>query len=160
MSTILERGERRADVVAPARSLQQRRDALKRANYVRSSRARLKPDVKAGRRDGVALILDPPDWLASMRVYDLLLQLPKIGPVKATKTLTATRISPAKTIGGLSERQRRELAGALGYHRGLASFPRTADGASSYAPPERVRDVLIVGGRPQGLRWARPEARS
>ena len=36
--------------------------------------------------------------------FDLLLAVPKFGRVKATRLLRASRISEAKTLGGLSER--------------------------------------------------------
>jgi hypothetical protein len=41
------------------------------------------------------------------------LALPKVGRVKATKILQSCRVSPNKTFGGLSERQRAELAARL-----------------------------------------------
>ena len=43
----------------------------------------------------------------------ILLALPKVGSVKATRILNGCRVSPSKTFGGLSERQRAELAGRL-----------------------------------------------
>jgi hypothetical protein len=39
--------------------------------------------------------------------------VPKYGRVKANKVLGTCRISPSKTIGGLSARQRDELVAAL-----------------------------------------------
>ena len=98
---------------APERSLTQRMDALKRANEIRTQRARLKRDLKAGRTQIHALLLDPPEWLATAKVFDLLLAVPKYGRVKVNRILTQCRISPSKTIGGLSERQRNELVSYL-----------------------------------------------
>jgi hypothetical protein len=43
----------------------------------------------------------------------MVLALPKVGRVKATKILQSCRVSPSKTFGGLSERQRAELAARL-----------------------------------------------
>ena len=43
----------------------------------------------------------------------MLLAVPKYGRVKANKMLQTCRISPSKTIGGLSERQRTELVWLL-----------------------------------------------
>jgi hypothetical protein len=97
----------------PGRSLDQRIDALRRANEVRALRAQLKRDLKAGRVSIGALLLDPPPYLESAKVFDMLLALPKYGRVKATKILHSCRVSPSKTFGGLSERQRAELAGRL-----------------------------------------------
>jgi hypothetical protein len=39
----------------------------------------------------------------------MLLAVPKVGRVKATKILHGCRVSSSKTLGGLSERQRAEL---------------------------------------------------
>src|SRR5919202_4471043 len=94
---------------APERSLVQRREALKRANEIRSQRASLKKDLKAGKVSVHRLLLDPPEYILTMKVIDMLLQVPKYGRVKANKVIKDCRISPSKTIGGLSERQRREL---------------------------------------------------
>jgi hypothetical protein len=88
-------------------------DALKRANDIRTQRARLKRDLKAGRAQIQALLLDPPEYLLTAKVFDLLLAVPKYGRVKANRILTQCRISPSKTIGGLSERQRNELVSFL-----------------------------------------------
>ena len=99
--------------LAPERSLTQRMDALKRANEIRSERARLKRDLKAARAQIQPLLLDPPDYLMTAKVFDLLLAVPKYGRVKVNRILTHCRISPSKTIGGLSERQRNELVSYL-----------------------------------------------
>ena len=97
--------------LAPERSLNQRMDALKRANEIRTRRARLKRDLKAGRSQIHGLLLDPPEYLLTAKVFDLLLAVPKYGRVK--RILTHCRISPSKTIGGLSDRQRHELVSFL-----------------------------------------------
>jgi hypothetical protein len=98
---------------APERSFTQRMDALRRANEIRTERARLKRDLKAGRAQIQVLLLDPPEYLLTAKVFDLLLAVPKYGRVKANRILTQCRISPSKTIGGLSERQRNELVSYL-----------------------------------------------
>ena len=73
----------------------------------------LKRDLKAGRAQVHGLLLDPPDYLLTAKVFDLLLAVPKYGRVKVNRILTHCRISPSKTIGGLSERQRNELVSYL-----------------------------------------------
>ena len=98
---------------APERSLTQRMDALQRANEIRTKRARLKRDLKGGRVSISTLLLDPPDYLETAKVADMLMSIPKYGRVKVNKVLTHCRISPSKTIGGLSERQRTELVSLL-----------------------------------------------
>ncbi len=95
--------------LTPERSLTQRKEALKKANDVRTQRARIKREIKAGQRKVHELLVNPPECLETAKVIDLLLQVPKVGRVKANRALTACRISSSKTIGGLSERQRTEL---------------------------------------------------
>jgi hypothetical protein len=98
---------------APERSLNQRMDALQKANDVRSRRAQVKRDLKAGRVSIQQLLLAPPEFVETAKVFDMLLSVPKYGRVKANKILQTCRISPSKTIGGLSDRQRAELVGVL-----------------------------------------------
>jgi hypothetical protein len=97
----------------PERTSAQRMRALRRANEIRSARAQLKRDLKAGKRKIENLLLDPPDYVLSAKAFDMILAVPKYGRVKANKILTQCRISPSKTIGGLSERQRAELVHML-----------------------------------------------
>ena len=78
-----------------------------------SKRAQLKRDLKAGRRSIHALLLDPPEYVETAKVFDMLLAVPKYGRVKVNKILAHCRIAPSKTIGGLSERQRSELVSLL-----------------------------------------------
>ena len=99
--------------VTPERNLDQRMDALRAANEVRALRAQLKRDLKAGRVSIGPLLLDPPSYLETAKVFDMLLALPKHGRVKATKILQSCQVSPSKTFVGLSERQRAELADRL-----------------------------------------------
>jgi len=73
----------------------------------------LKRDLKAGRQPIAELLLDPPEYLETAKVFDLLLAVPKYGRVKVNRILTTCRISPSKTIGGLSQRQRAELVALM-----------------------------------------------
>lgn len=93
----------------PERSLDQRMDALRRANEIRSRRAQLKRDLKSGRASIAQVIDQPPDFVMTAKVFDMLMAVPKYGKVKATRFLNTCRISQGKTIGGLSDRQRSEL---------------------------------------------------
>ena len=96
------------------RTSEQRLQALARGNMIRSRRSILKRDLKAGRRLVGPLIADPPDWLLSMRIYDLLVATPARSDEKAEKLLRRHGISPSKSVGGLSCRQRQALLAALG----------------------------------------------
>lgn len=95
--------------VASTRSSERRMIALSQANQVRSLRAKLKQDLRQGTVRLEQILATGPDYLASAEVYDLLVAVPKIGPVKAAHLLTITRISPSKTVAALSERQRARL---------------------------------------------------
>lgn len=101
---------------APFRSLEQRYHALERANAVRSYRADLKQEMKLGRRTIRQVLQDSAtdEHLATMKVVDLLLATPMVGRVKAKKVLDKARISPSKTLAGMTERQREDLTRWLG----------------------------------------------
>lgn len=99
--------------LTPERSLDQRRQALKRANEIRTLRAKLKKDLKAGRVQILNLVQEPPQYLHTAKVYDMLLAVPKFGRVKANRVLKTCRVSPSKTFAGLSERQRDEIISHL-----------------------------------------------
>lgn len=103
----------RRQSVAPERSVQQRLEALERANRVRVARAEVKRRMKRFDALVTDLVSDPPPELESMKVFDLLIATPKIGRVKAKEILRREAISPSKTVGGLSERQRDALASVL-----------------------------------------------
>ena len=98
---------------APQRSLDQRIDALQRANHVRSQRAALKDALRQGGTSITAVIEEPPEYLLTAKVLDLIMAAPKYGRVKAARVMERCRVSPSKTVGGLSDRQRRELVEAL-----------------------------------------------
>ncbi len=97
----------------PERSHSQRMRALEAANEVRTRRAKLKKDLKGGKARIDDLLLDPPAYLHSAKVFDLMMAVPKYGRVKVNRVLNQCRISPSKTIGGLSVRQRSELVAHL-----------------------------------------------
>jgi hypothetical protein len=56
----------------------------------------------------------PSEFEKSMKIIDLLLAMPKVGRVKANKWLARAAVSPSKTLEGLTDRQRRELALIVG----------------------------------------------
>jgi hypothetical protein len=103
-----------ATLAVPDRSIQQRMEALATANRIRSKRKVLKAHLKQRTKTPREVLLDPPEFAHTMKVFDLIVAAPKYGRVKANKVLVSCRISPSKTLGGLTERQRRELASVLG----------------------------------------------
>jgi len=94
---------------APGRSREQRVRALQQANEIRSARAQLKRDLASGRIELTRILARPPEFAQTAKVLDLLLFLPKVGPVKARRMLAQCRIAHAKTLSGLSDRQRAAL---------------------------------------------------
>lgn len=100
---------------APDRTLDQRLEALAKANATRTFRAGLKRDVRAGRVDALELIADRyvDERLATMAVVDLIQAVPKIGRVKARRAIARARVAPSKTLGGITDRQREDLIAEL-----------------------------------------------
>jgi S13-like H2TH domain len=89
-------------------------DALNRANMVRSQRAALKAELKRGAVGVRDVLAAPPEFLLTAKVLDVLMAAPKCGRVKSAKIIEQCRISPSKTVGGLSDRQRTELLAYFG----------------------------------------------
>lgn len=97
----------------PERSKQQRLEALARANEIRIMRSELKRGLRAGEERLEDIITNPPGYLHSAKVAELLMSVPKVGPVRAARILEQCRVSPSKTVIGLTPRQRRELLDVL-----------------------------------------------
>jgi hypothetical protein len=87
--------------IASTHSLESRMIALSQANQVRRLRAKLKQDLRGGKVRLEQILATPAGYLASAEVFDLLVAVPKIGPVKAGRLLTIARISSSKTVGAL-----------------------------------------------------------
>lgn len=97
----------------PERSHQQRMEALRRANDIRSERAKLKERLRNGEVSIAEVLEDPPACVHTAKVLDLVLAAPKFGRVKANKLLERCRVSSSKTVNGLTPRQRKELLDTL-----------------------------------------------
>ena len=70
---------------APLRSLDQRMDALKRANDVRVRRAKLKKDLKDGRVRIQTILAAPPELVENAKLIDIPIAVPKLGRAKAAR---------------------------------------------------------------------------
>jgi hypothetical protein len=77
-------------------------DALKRANDVRVKRAKLKKDLKDGRVRIETILGDPPEFVETAKVIDILMAVPKFGRVKAARFLNTCRISQSKIVSARS----------------------------------------------------------
>src|SRR5260370_42109573 len=87
--------------------------ALERANEVRLARAELKRRVARGERSAAEVILTSPWEADSMNVADLLMSQRRWGLTRCRKFLAEIPMSEMKTIGSMTERQRRTLAALL-----------------------------------------------
>jgi hypothetical protein len=101
--------------------------ALERANQVRLARASLKRRVALGELDVAEVILGCPWEAESMAVADLLMSQRRWGQTRCRKFLTQIPMSEKKTIGSMTERQRRTLAMMLN-----SSGPGRAWGATPW----------------------------
>jgi hypothetical protein len=87
--------------------------ALERANQVRLARAELKRRVAGGEIGVAEVILDCPWEAHSMAVADLLMSQRRWGQTRCRKFLSQIQMSEKKTVGSMTERQRRTLAAML-----------------------------------------------
>jgi hypothetical protein len=97
--------------IAPAS--QQYMRALERANKVRLARAELKRKVATGELGVAEVILDCPWESHSMAVADLLISQHRWGESRCRKFLAQLPMSETKTVGSMTDRQRRTLAAML-----------------------------------------------
>ena len=88
--------------------------ALQRANAVRLARAELKRRVGDGQVTVAEVILNAPWEADSMSIADLLTSQRRWGETRCRKFLQCVPMSENKTIGSMTDRQRRELAQMLG----------------------------------------------
>lgn len=100
-------------VLSPERTLEQRMAALELANRIRVYRAHLKQRIKTGDVLVADVVADPADEVLTMKVVDLIAALPWKSERKAVEILRLLRISSAKTVGGLTVRQRDAVVEAL-----------------------------------------------
>ena len=112
--------------VAPAGPQYMR--ALERANQVRLARADLKRRVAEEDLEVADVILECPWEAESMAVGDLLMSQRRWGQTRCRKFLAQVPLSEKKTIGSMTERQRRTLAAML-------TEPRTRTFVASGAVP-------------------------
>ena len=93
--------------IAPA---PQHMQALQRANKVRLARAELKRRIASGEINASEVILGCPWEADSMTVADLLMSQRRWGHTRCRNFLAGVPMSETKTVGTLTDRQRRALA--------------------------------------------------
>src|SRR5438067_13708148 len=87
--------------------------ALERANEVRLARAELKRRVAFGEIGVAEVIVHCPPAAHSMAVADLLMSQRRWGETRCRKLLARLPLSEQKTVGSMTDRQRRVLAAML-----------------------------------------------
>jgi hypothetical protein len=87
--------------------------ALQRANEVRLARAELKRRVAEGELTVAEVVVDSPWEAESMAIADLLMSQRRWGRTRCRRLLAQVPLSETKTIGSLTDRQRRAVAALL-----------------------------------------------
>ena len=100
------------DATATALAPQHMR-ALAQANRVRLARAELKRQVAENETTVGEIVLDCPWEAESMAIADLLLSQHRWGRTRCRRFLLQIPMNETKTIGSMTDRQRRCLAGRL-----------------------------------------------
>src|ERR687898_3496059 len=104
-------GSMLATATAPA---PQHMQALAQANKVRLARAELKRQVADGELSVADVVLECPWEAESMAISDLLMSQHRWGRTRCRRFLAAIPMSETKTVGSMTDRQRRALAARLG----------------------------------------------
>jgi hypothetical protein len=110
------------DATATAPAAQHLR-ALAQANRVRLARAELKRQVAEGETSVADVVLNCPWEAESMTISDLLTSQHRWGRTRCRRFLASIPMSETKTVGTMTDRQRRALAAML-------------EGDAVYAVPE------------------------
>jgi hypothetical protein len=92
----------------------QHMQALQRANEVRLARAELKRRIGDGHASAAEVVQSCPWEVETMTVAELLMSQRRWGRTRARRFLAAIPLTETKTIGSMTERQRRTLAAMLG----------------------------------------------
>jgi hypothetical protein len=87
--------------------------ALEQANRVRAYRADLKRRVATGEVEAAEVVLVCPREAAGMTIDELLLAQRSWGRVRSRRFLRSLHLREDKTVGSMTERQRRSVAGLL-----------------------------------------------
>ena len=100
----------------PQLTNEQRRQALIKAGEARRARAEVKELLKMGSLTFAGLLerADSDEILARMKVLAVLESLPKLGKVKARRTMEDIGISDSRRLRGLGTQQRSALVSRFG----------------------------------------------
>lgn len=94
----------------PELTPEQKREALKKAQEVRSKRAQVRADLKAGNMTLEGVLNKAEDEvIGKMRVAYLLESLPRIGKVRSRQIMVEIGIDESRRVQGLGVRQKEAL---------------------------------------------------
>jgi len=100
----------------PVLTLREKRQALEKAQKMRSERKEIREQLKSGSMSlGEVLAKEDDEIMGKMRVAYLLASLPRVGKTTAKKVMEEIGIDESRRVQGLGTRQKEAL---------LARFPR------------------------------------
>jgi len=100
----------------PVLTLREKRQALEKAQKMRSERKEIREQLKSGSMSlGEVLAKEDNEIMGKMRVAYLLASLPRVGKTTAKKVMEEIGIDESRRVQGLGTRQKEAL---------LARFPR------------------------------------
>ena len=136
------------DATATAPAPQHMR-ALAQANRVRLARAELKRQVAEGETTVGDIVLECPWEAESMAIADLLLSQHRWGRTRCRRFLASIPMSETKTVGSMTDRQRRALAARLrGDVAAAAAIGLVRDGGRRLGRAVAARTAGTAGGPP------------
>lgn len=99
----------------PKLTLEEKRQALKKAQLMRSKRAEIRQELKKGNMTLMDVLSKSDDEvIGRMRVAYLLQSLPKIGKVRTRKIMEDIGINESRRVQGLGSRQKQALIERFG----------------------------------------------
>ena len=115
--------------------------ALQRANRIRIARSELKTRIAAGELSAAEMILSCPPELRSLSLADLLATQRGWGEVRSRALLAQVALREDKSIGSLTDRQRRTLVSQLARQLGARSSTQPGPPPVGEAMPMRRRSL-------------------
>jgi hypothetical protein len=117
--------------------LAQRREALLRANDVRTYWKQTKEDLAACRVTLEAVLAERDPRLDTMVAYDLVRAVPGVGKTKALAWVREVRLTPSSTVGRMTARQRTLMMALDMHHRGRSDTWRRKSALRSFRDAQR-----------------------
>lgn len=91
----------------------QREQARAAALRTRRERSMVKASVREGRTSLADVLQSSDPHVQGMRVRDVLMAVPKVGPIRSAQIMERIGIAGTRRVRGLSSRQREALTSAL-----------------------------------------------